>query len=155
MKRRAALATSAALSVAILGGTVAAAAMSGGGFLGFQSGASQDDALPASSVTTTEVPGTQGTTPTTQAPIVVKVVEDRIVVTTSSPVMPGETVAPSGLRPASVGTADTAGANGSQPAAATVPASTTVSKPRPHDDDDEHEDEAVEHEDGEHGDGDD
>ena len=82
MHRRAALTASAALTIVLLGGTVAVAAVSGGGLLGFQHGASTQSAAVEPVGTAAADPVQQGPSgpSTTKPSVVVEVIEDRIVI---------------------------------------------------------------------------
>ena len=82
MHRRVALTASGVLSVILLGGTVAVAAVSGGGFLGFGHGASAQSGAgesvgAAAADPVQQVPSAPLTTPPS---VVVEVIEDRIVI---------------------------------------------------------------------------
>jgi hypothetical protein len=139
MKRRTALITSAAVSVVVLGGTVAAAAWSGAGLLGFGSGSSPvaapadsaGDVLEgADSSVSTSAPGTT---------VQVRVVEDRIVVRAGGSSTGGDAVL--GRLGANSTGQESAGTGADSNPSTT---STTVPSTRGHSDDEhesEHEDE--------------
>jgi len=114
MHRRAALTASAALSIVLLGGTVAVAAVSGGGLLGFQHGASTQSAAVEPVGTAAADPAQQRPSgpSTTKPSVVVEVIEDRIVVRSvptspaTSPVDARRVTVP--MAPATIATPSTA-----------------------------------------------
>ena len=141
MKRRAALATSAALAVATLGCAVAAAAVSGAGFLGFQRGDAPSAESSAAPPVTTDAVATpsapQGSSASPSA--VVRVIEDRIVIASTAPTaLASLDAVAGGSGRGVVASGRAAGANVVTPPPAPAPSATAA---RSHDDDREHEDE--------------